>query len=145
MGTQGKVMTVAGWVFTGLVSLLMVFSGSMKLMNPPELAKQFVEKFGYPSDVALFIGIVELSCVAVYLIPPTAVLGAVLLTGYLGGATATHVRIHDSFIVPVIVGVFAWLGLFLRDPRVRALLPIRRSMKAVKPPAPEGLGAPGEL
>ncbi len=140
MGTQGKVMTVVGWVITGLVSLLMVFSGSMKLMNPPELAKQFVETFGSPGDVTLFIGIVEVSCVALYLIPPTAVLGAVLLTGYLGGATATHVRIHDTFITPVIVGVFVWLGLFLRDPRVRALLPIRRSITAVKPPALGGLG-----
>jgi hypothetical protein len=126
MSAQGKAMTVTGWVFTGLVSLMMAFSGSMKLMNPPSLAEQFVGKFGYPADLTLFLGLVELSCVALYLIPPTAILGAVLLTGYLGGAVATHVRIHDNFIAPVIVGVFAWLGLYLRDPRVRALLPIRR-------------------
>jgi hypothetical protein len=135
-------MTVVGWVLTGLVTLMMVASGSMKLMNPPELAKQFVEKFGYPGDVTLFIGIVELSCAALYLIPPTAVLGAVLLTGYLGGATATHVRIHDSFIAPVIVGVFAWLGIFLRDPRVRALLPLRRMIAGKSSAAVEARGVP---
>jgi uncharacterized membrane protein YphA (DoxX/SURF4 family) len=133
MGAQGKVMTVVGWVITVLVSLMMVMSGSMKLMNPPSLAEQFVGKFGYPGDVTLILGLVELSCVALYLIPPTTILGAILLTGYLGGAVATHVRIHDSFIAPVIVGVFAWLGLYCRDPRVRALLPIRRLMASEKP------------
>ena len=137
MATQGKVMTVVGWVITALVTLMMVLSGSMKLMNPPDLAKQFVEKFGYPGDVTLFIGIVELSCARP--LPDTADggSGAVLLTGYLGGATATHMRIHDSFIAPVIVGVVAWLGIFFRDPRVRALLPIRRLTTANRSPAAE--------
>ena len=128
MGTQSKAMTRTGWVITVLVVLMMAASGTMKLVNPPKLAEQFTGTFGFPGDVTLFIGIVEISCVILYLIPPTAVLGAVLLTGYLGGAIATHVRIHDNFLVPAIIGVFVWLGLFLRDPRVRALLPIRRSM-----------------
>jgi hypothetical protein len=74
------------------------------------------------------IGILELSCVILYAIPQTAILGAVLLTGYLGGAIATHVRVHDNFISPAIGGILVWLGVYLRDPRVRALLPIRRSM-----------------
>ncbi len=126
-GTQNKALTWVGWVITVLIALLMTASGTMKLVNPPQLAEQFVGKFGYPAEVTLFIGIVELSCAALFLIPPTAVFGAVLLTGYLGGAIATHVRIHDSFIPPAIIGVFVWLALFLRDPRVRALLPIRQS------------------
>jgi hypothetical protein len=127
MGTKNKVMTVAGWVIAGLVSLMMVVSGSMKLMNPPSFTEQWVGTFGYPSKLALYIGLVELSCAVLYLIPPTAILGAVLLTGYLGGAIATHVRIHDNFVAPAIVGVFVWLAVYLRDARVRALLPIRRS------------------
>jgi hypothetical protein len=129
MGPQGKVMTVAGWVITVLVGLMMAASATFKLINPPELAKQFNETFGYPSDLTLAIGIVEIACTIIYLSPPTAILGAVLLTGYLGGAIATHVRIHDNFIPPALIGVAAWLGICLRDPRVRAILPLRRSVK----------------
>jgi hypothetical protein len=125
MGVQNKALTWAGRIISGLIGLMLTFSATMKLMNPPEVAEQFVGKFGYPADVTKPIGIVELSCVILYLIPRTSVLGAVLLTGYLGGAVTTHVRVHDPFIAPAIVGVFAWLGLYLRDPRVRALLPLR--------------------
>jgi DoxX-like family len=128
LSTQSKTMTRAGWVITVLVALMMTASGTMKLLNPPDVAKAFTETFGYPADVILWIGLVELSCAVLYVIPPTAVLGAVLLTGYLGGAIATHVRVHDNFIAPAIIGIFVWLGLFLRDPRVRAILPIRRSV-----------------
>jgi hypothetical protein len=70
---------------------------------------------------------VEIGCTLLYLIPPTAVLGAILLTGYLGGAVATHVRLLETqFVVPLLLGVLIWGGLFLRDPRVRALIPIRK-------------------
>jgi DoxX-like family len=128
LGTQSKWMTRTGWVITVLICLLMTFSGTMKLLNPPKLAEQFTGTFGFPGDVTMYIGIVEISCVILYLIPPTSVLGAVLLTGYLGDAIATHVRIHDIFLAPAIIGFFVWLGLFFRDPRIRALLPIRQSM-----------------
>jgi len=75
----------------------------------------------------LTLGIVEASCAILYLIPRTAVLGAILVTGYLGGAVATHARVGDpAFITPALLGVIAWLGLFLRDRRVRALIPLRR-------------------
>lgn len=127
LSKQSKAMTWVGWVITALIVLMMTVSGTMKVLNPPEFAKQFTGTFGYPGDVALYIGIVEISCAVIYFIPPTAILGAVLLTGYLGGAVATHVRIHDSFIAPAIIGVFVWLGVFLREPRVRAIFPIRRS------------------
>ena len=84
-------------------------------------------QFGYPSGLIVPIGVVELACVVLYVIPRTAVLGAVLLTGYLGGAIATHVRLSDpSFAGPLIFGIMVWAGLYLREPRLRALLPLRR-------------------
>jgi hypothetical protein len=82
-------------------------------------------RLGYPESVVLGIGILELACTVVYLIPRISILGAILLTGYLGGATATHVRIGDlSFVAPVIVGALVWLGLFLRNERLRELIPL---------------------
>lgn len=128
MYTQNQALTWSGWILTGLVGGMLTFSAAMKLLNPPELAEQFVNKFGYPADLILAIGIVEICCLVIYLIPRTAILGAVLLTGYLGGAVATHVRIHDDFFGPAIGGVLVWLAVYLRDPRVRALLPFQQSM-----------------
>jgi hypothetical protein len=133
-GAQPKAMTWTGWVITVLIGLLMTASGAGKIANPPTLAKQMTETFGYPDDVTLYIGIVELCCAVLYLNSQTTILGAVLLTGYLGGAIATHVRIHDDFsiIPPAVIGVLVWLAVFLRDSRVRALLPIRRSASSAK-------------
>jgi hypothetical protein len=102
---------------------MLVMSGVMKLMKHPDVVKGFAE---WPPNVATPIGIVELVSTALYLIPQTAVFGAVLLTGYLGGATATHVRLGESVLIPVGLGVALWLGLFLRDARIRQLLPWRR-------------------
>jgi hypothetical protein len=94
----------------------------MKLAKT-EQAMQGFQELGYPEQLALVLGIVEIGCTLIYLIPRTAVLGAILLTGYLGGAAATHARLMDpKFIGPIILGVLVWLGLFLRDPRVRAVI-----------------------
>ena len=83
---------------------------------------------GYPVTVVQPIGIVLLACVLLYVIPRTSILGAILLTGYLGGDTATMVRMSNPwFLLPVVVGVLAWLGIFLRDERLRTLLPLRTS------------------
>ena len=71
------------------------------------------------------LGVLELACTALYVIPRTSVLGAILLTGYLGGATVTHLRIGEPFWGPPLVGVFLWGGLYLRDPRLRALIPFK--------------------
>lgn len=121
-----RAMIWTGWVLSALPSLLLLFSGSLKLLNPPDLAKNF-ERLGYPASLALVLGIVEIGSTLIYLFPPTAVLGAILLTGYLGGAVATHARLQETqFITPVILGVVIWFGLFLRDSRIRAILPIRR-------------------
>jgi DoxX-like protein len=124
MIAQNKAMTWTGRGITGLIGLMMIFSAAMKLANSPEVAKELVGRLGYPEAVTIILGVVELACVVLYLFPRTAILGAVLLTGYLGGAVATHVRIHDNFIPPVIGGVLVWLAMYLRDARVRALLPL---------------------
>lgn len=120
-----KKMQWAGYIASGLPGLLLVFSGVAKLILPEGMPEEFA-RLGYPVSTAAGIGIVALLCAALYLIPRTSVLGAILLTGYLGGATATHVRIGDLFIMPIIVGVVLWAGLYLRDPRVRALIPLRK-------------------
>jgi hypothetical protein len=117
-------MSWAGWVFTVLPCLLLVFSGVMKFVMPPDMAKG-LDHLGWDPKLMVPLGIVELSCVVVYLFPRTAVLGAILLTGYLGGATATHARVGDPFYMTIIFGVIIWLGLYLRDARVRALIPWR--------------------
>jgi uncharacterized membrane protein YphA (DoxX/SURF4 family) len=112
-------------VLSALPVLLLTMSGIVKLLQPDFLVEGF-NHLGYDPSLALYIGIVELLCVLLYLIPPTAVLGAILITGYMGGAIATHVRLGEPFIVQIVVGVLVWLGLFLREPRLRVLLPIRR-------------------
>ena len=117
----------AGWVCTVLPVFAMVMSAGMKFAKPPEVVKAFVEQFGYIESSLLVIGAVELLCAFLYVIPQTSVLGAVLCTGYLGGAIATHVRIGDNFIPPLVLGIMLWAGLWLRDPRLRALIPLRQS------------------
>jgi len=94
-------------------------------MKPAAVVQGFAH-LGYPESLLVTLGILELGCTVVYLIPRTSVLGAILMTGYLGGATATHVRIGEAlFFIPVVLGVLAWGGLFLRDDRLRALIPLR--------------------
>jgi DoxX-like family len=121
----GKGMMWGGRVLSALPVLAMVMSGAMKLSHRPEVVEGFTGKFGYTEGAITPIGIVEILCAILYAIPQTSVLGAVLATGYLGGAIATHVRVSDNF-APLILGIFVWAGLFLRDPRLRALLPIRK-------------------
>jgi uncharacterized membrane protein YphA (DoxX/SURF4 family) len=114
----------AGRILTGLMALMLLFSAVMKLLQPEDVLKEFA-RLGYPETLALAIGIVEIACAVLYVIPRTSILGAILLTGYLGGATATHVRIGDAFLPPVIIGILIWLSLYLRDRRLRALVPLR--------------------
>jgi len=124
MNTQKKWMTVTGWVLTLLPLLAFVPSASMKFMAKPELVANWV-KFGY-SEASLFpIAVAESVCLLLYLIPKTSVLGGILLVGYLGGAVATHVHASKPFIIPIAIGVMIWAGLFIRDPRLRELLPVK--------------------
>jgi hypothetical protein len=117
----------AGIIIGALPTLMLLFSGVAKLAKPAAVVTEFA-RLGYPEYVILGIGILEIACTVVYIIPRVSVLGAILLTGYLGGAVATHVRIGDplsNILGPVIFGALLWGGLYLRDQRLRALLPLR--------------------
>jgi len=118
----------AGIVVTALPVLFLLFDAVMKLVNPAPVVES-MRSLGYPLDLAPAIGVLQLACIAAYVVPRTSVLGAILLTGYLGGAVATHVRVGNPLashvLFPVYVGVLVWAGLYLREPRLRALVPLR--------------------
>jgi hypothetical protein len=117
-----------GWViwaaraFAALPVLLILMSAGMKLSHSPNFVAMFVGHLGYPEATLTGIGLLELACALLYAVPQTSVLGALLLTAYFGGATATHVRIGEPFAMPVLFGVLVWLGLIVRDARVRQFL-----------------------
>lgn len=124
MATKADRKTVwAGYVVGVLPCLLLLFSGTMKLIQPTGMAESF-EKVGWPAKYALALGITEVACTVLYLFPRTAYLGAILLTGYMGGAIATHARLGEPIFVQAAVGVMLWVGLYLRDARLRVLAPI---------------------
>jgi hypothetical protein len=114
-----------GYILTALPALMLLFSAAMKFSNSAPVTQGFVH-FGIPPGIVFSLGLTELACTIIYLIPGTSVLGAILLTGYLGGATFTTLRVGDSFFAPILLGVFLWGGLFLRDPRLRTLIPFKR-------------------
>jgi len=120
-----KTARVTGWIMSILPVLMLLMSAVMKFIPNKQMEEGFTH-LGWPMKLAVGLGIVELTCTILYLIPRTAVLGAILLTGYLGGAIATTARVGDGFIPTVIMGIFLWGGLFLRDRRVRELIPVRR-------------------
>lgn len=109
------------------IPMLMMFGLAVVflIMNPP-MVEEGMKKYGYPEGSGRVLLIVEIVCALFYMIPQTAVLGAILLTGYLGGAVATHVRASEPPYMPIIFGVLVWLGLLLREPRLWPLLPWRR-------------------
>jgi len=117
----------AGYALSGLAAAFMVLDAVMKLLKPEPVLEANM-RLGYSEGVLIPLGIVLLVCTVVYVIPQTAVLGAILLTGYLGGAVASHVRHEDdwfSIVFPVVFAAFVWGGLVLRDKRLRALVPWR--------------------
>ena len=120
---SGKVVWV-GRVISVLVSLIFLMSAFMKLKGGPELTAG-MEHLGLPESMVVPLAILEISCVVIYLVPPTSVLGAILLAGYVGGAICTHWRAGDPFYVQVVLGILVWLGLYLREDRLRALIPLR--------------------
>lgn len=124
--------TRARWparILTGLSTLFLTFDAAMKLASHPEVIEGS-QKLGIPAQLAPLTGAILLACVALYAFPRTAALGAVLLTGYLGGAVLVHLRVGDPLLThtlfPIYVGTIVWLGLYLRDERVRSLLASRR-------------------
>ena len=117
----------AGRIPGGLPALFLIFDAVMKFIKPAPVVETTV-KLGYAESVILPLGAVLLICTVLYLIPPTAVLGAILLTGYLGGAVATHVRAAEGafpVVFPVVFGILLWGGLWLRDTRLQKLIPLR--------------------
>jgi hypothetical protein len=123
--SNSKLLDRIGWSVTGLSVLALLASASMKMVQEAHNIEYVVGRFGYPAKVLVPLGVLELICTLIYAWPSTSMLGAVLLTGYLGGAIATHVLISEPFYSPLILGVLVWLGLYLRDPRLRGLLPLR--------------------
>jgi hypothetical protein len=126
---HSKTMLWAGWSLSGLTVLFMLFDGLSKLAMEHHVVEA-TTKIGYPVEVIRPLGIVLLASTILYVIPRTAILGAILLTGFLGGAVASKVRIEDpifsSILFGVYFGILAWGGLYLRDERLRSLMPWRR-------------------
>jgi hypothetical protein len=130
-GSGGAGMLWTGRILSGLASAFFVMDGVMKLIQP-QFVIDATRDIGWPADAVTLavLGCVLLASTAFYLVPRTAVIGAILLTGYLGGAVASHARVgsplltHDLF--GVYLGLFVWGGLWLRDPRIRALIPLSR-------------------
>src|SRR5215469_17041985 len=122
---QSNKMVWTGRIISGLIVLLLLLGSIFGIINAAKLAPQ-AAKYGYPEGAMLKIQITCIICALIYAFPRTAILGAILLTGYLGGATATHVRVGEPFFFPILVAVLAWGAIFLRDERLRALLPLRR-------------------
>ena len=124
---SSKATLRTGRVLTTLIVLFMLFDATGKLIKVQPVIDGTV-KLGYPVSVIVPLGATLLACTILYAIPRTAVLGAILLTGYLGGAIATHVRVGGSdFLFAAAFGVVTWLGVYLRDARLRTLMPIRQT------------------
>lgn len=127
---SSKTRRWAGYLLSTLPALFLFVDGVMKLVKPAIVVETTVQ-LGYPESVILPLGVVLLACTVVYVIPRTSVLGAILLTGYLGGAVATHVRVGDAWfpiLFPVFISSLVWGGLFLRDDRLRTLMPLRSDL-----------------
>ncbi|MGE5625477.1 MAG: DoxX family protein [Bacillota bacterium] len=130
MQAESKKLFWTGAVLSGLAVLFFLFDGAMKLVKPLPVVQATVG-LGYPEDVITGLGIVLLACTLLYALPRTAVLGAVLLTGYLGGAIASKVRIGAptfDIAFALVFAAFVWGGLLLREPRLRALFPLRKGV-----------------
>jgi hypothetical protein len=123
----GKAARIVGWIISAIIILWLGVAGTIFALTNRAMVEQTMTDFGYPVSSIMKIQIVLVCCVILYAIPQTAVLGAILLTGYLGGAVAMHVRAADGqWFFPIIFGVLVWLGLVLRDPRLRSLVPLRK-------------------
>lgn len=121
--TTPKWQRVTGWVLSGLLALVFLPSAFFKVSQPAGFIEEWSK--AYPAASARPLGIIEVTVFVLYLVPKTRYLGGLFMLAYLGGAVATHVHANDGmFYAPVIVGVVAWLGLYLRDPKLRALVPL---------------------
>ena len=122
---SGKIVWT-GRVITGLVSLPFFISAAMKFVGGAEV-KEGMAHLGLPESMMIPLGILEAACTVIYLIPATSVVGAILLAGYMGGAICTHWRVGDPFVGQVAIALVVWLGIYLREPRLKSLIPLRKS------------------
>jgi hypothetical protein len=122
--TPSRKLFWTGAVISGLMGLLFIASAAAKVLVPPDPR---LNDMGLSVSMLVPLAILEALCAVIYLVPRTSVLGAILLTGYMGGAIMTHWRVGDPFIVQLALGVLVWLGVYLREPRLWPLLPWRRS------------------
>ncbi|HTA16881.1 MAG TPA: DoxX family protein [bacterium] len=123
-GTSKKTVWL-GWVLTALPAAMFVLSASMKLSGNPKVVQMF-SQLGWQPSALVPLACLELTCVLLYLIPRISILGGIVLTGYLGGAIATHVRLGEPVIMHIFIGLFIWGGLYLREPRLRELIPVKK-------------------
>ena len=126
--TSGKRWLLwAGWILSLWPAFVIISSATWKLTRNPWYVAEFA-RIGWPPTALTGLALLQLGCLALFLIPPTAVLGAVLLTGYLGGAIASYTRMGEPYpvLVPLSTSLIAWAGIYLREDRLRALLPLRR-------------------
>lgn len=127
MASKSKVGAMV-WVGRGMTILAVlpfVMSATMKFMGGPQVLQGF-SHLGWPETMLITLGVLEAGSVLLYIIPQTAVLGAIVLTGYLGGAISTHLRIGEAVYIHVVLGFLIWGGLYLRDSRLRELIPLRK-------------------
>lgn len=124
VATTGSIVWV-GRVVSVLVALVFVISAFMKLKGGVEVM-QGMAHLGLPESLIMSLAMLEISCVVIYLIPATSVLGAILLTGYIGGAICTHLRVGDPFFFQIVLGIFVWLGVYLFENRLKGLIPLRK-------------------
>jgi len=123
---QNRKIVWIGRVLSLLVTLPFLLSSIMKFLKPP-MVTEGMAQMGLPASLLLPLAILEMSCVILYLIPSTAVLGAILLTGYIGGAMLTHLRMGQGVLLHIFLGVAVWGGLYFRDLRIRELIPLRKN------------------
>jgi DoxX-like family len=125
--SKGRVRT--GWTISGLIAAFVLFDSLIKFAKPAAVVEAFA-RTGWPIELAATIGAILLTCTVLYLIPRTSVLGAILLTGYLGGAVATNLRLQNPLftytLFPVYFGVLTWIALWLREARLRTVFPLLR-------------------
>lgn len=123
MESNSKGLVWSGRALSWLLAAFLVVSAGMKFFRPPNF-EEGLAHIGWSASKAHPLGVLEFVCTVLYVIPRTATLGAILLTGYLGGAIATHVRVDDDVLIQPLLGVLVWLGLWLRDARLRRVLPL---------------------
>jgi hypothetical protein len=125
--SKGRLWT--GRILTGIAVLFLLFDSIIHILKPAPVVEGFA-KLGFPLSTSVTLGVIELACIILYLIPRTAVFGAILLTGYLGGAIATQLRVgaplFSNTLFPIYVALLIWGGLYLRNERVRTLIPLQR-------------------